>query len=74
MCTYVCVYVRLYNDVNATRFVIGHCPWYIRVYIYMDDVTVNLFSLFCLTWSAVLKMFVRLFRIFNEQVKALQKV
>ena len=29
----------------------------------MDDVTGNLFSLFCLTWRAVLKMFVRQFRI-----------
>ena len=32
-------------------------------YRYMDDVTRNLFSLFCSTWRAVLKMFVRLFRI-----------
>ena len=29
----------------------------------MDDVRGNLFSLFCSTWRAVLKMFVRLFRI-----------
>ena len=29
----------------------------------MDDVTGNLFSLFRSTWRAVLKMFVRLFRI-----------
>ena len=29
----------------------------------MDDVTGNLFSLFSLTWRAVLKMFVRLFLI-----------
>ena len=29
----------------------------------MDDVTRNLFSLFCSTWRAVLKMFVRLLRI-----------
>ena len=29
----------------------------------MNDVTGNLFSLFCSTWHAVLKMFVRLFRI-----------
>ena len=29
----------------------------------MDDVTGHLFSLFCSTWHAVLKMFVRLFRI-----------
>ena len=32
-------------------------------YRYMDDVRGNLFSLFCSTWRAVLKMFVRLFRI-----------
>ena len=32
-------------------------------YRYMDDVTGNLFSLFCSTWRAVLKMFVRLFLI-----------
>ena len=29
---------------------------------YMDEVTRNLFSLFCSTWRAVLKMFVRLLR------------
>ena len=29
----------------------------------MDDVTGNLFSLFCSTWRTVLKLFVRLFRI-----------
>ena len=29
----------------------------------MDDVTGNLLSLFCSTWRAVLKMFVRLVRI-----------
>ena len=29
----------------------------------MDVVTGNLFALFCLTWRAVLKMFVRLFQI-----------
>ena len=29
----------------------------------MDDVTGNLFTLFCSTWCAVLKMFLRLFRI-----------
>ena len=32
-------------------------------YRYMDGVSENLFSLFCSTWHAVLKMFVRLFRI-----------
>ena len=29
-------------------------------YRYMDDVTGNVFSLFCSTWRAILKMFVRL--------------
>ena len=29
-------------------------------YSYMDDVTGNVFSLFCSTWRAILKMFVRL--------------
>ena len=38
----------------------------------MNDVTEKLFSLFCSTWRAVLKMFVRLFRI--RQVRALQNV
>ena len=38
----------------------------------MDDVTGNLFSLFCSTWRAVFKAFVRLFRI--KQVKAWKKV
>ena len=37
----------------------------------MDDVTGNLFSLFCSTWRAVVKMFVSLFRI--EPVKASKK-
>ena len=32
-------------------------------YRYMNDITRNLFSLFCSTWHAVLKMLVRLFRI-----------
>ena len=32
-------------------------------YRYMDDVTGKLFSLFCSTWHAALKMFVRLFLI-----------
>ena len=32
-------------------------------YRYMNNVTGSLFSLFCSTWRAVLKMFVRLFRI-----------
>ena len=37
----------------------------------LDDVTGNLFSLFCSIWRTVLKMFVRLFRI--NQVKASKK-
>ena len=32
-------------------------------YRYIDDVTGNLLSLFCSTWRAVLRMFLRLFRI-----------
>ena len=40
-------------------------------YRYIDDVTGNLFSLFCSTWGAVLKMFVRLFRI--KASKSLEK-
>ena len=43
------MYVCLYNDVNATRIVIGCCPW-----------------------RAVLKMFVRLFRIKASEI--LEKV
>ena len=35
---------------------------------YMDDVTENLFWLFCWTWRAVLKMFVRLFRIKASEI------
>ena len=34
----------------------------------MDDVTRNLFSLFCSTWRAVLKMFVRLLRIKASEI------
>ena len=41
-------------------------------YRYMDDVTGNLFNLFCSKWRAVLKILVRLFRI--KQVKASKKV
>ena len=51
------IYV-LYNDVNATRAVIGRCPWSTRVQIH--------------GWRAVLKMFVRFFWI--KQVKASKKV
>ena len=43
--------VVLYNYVNATRPVIGRCP-YLLEYRYMDNG-----SLFCSTWLAVLKMF-----------------
>ena len=28
------IYIYLYNDVNATRSVIGRCPWSIRVQIH----------------------------------------
>ena len=34
----------------------------------MDDVTRNLFSLFCSTWRAVLKMFVGLLRIKASEI------
>ena len=37
---------------RALGFVV-RCPRSIRIYRYMDDVTVNMFSLFCSTWSAV---------------------
>ena len=52
-------------NLNGTGAVIGRCPLSI-----LDDVTGNLLSLyfFFSTWRAVLKMFVRLFRI--KQVKA----
>ena len=54
--------------------VIGHYPWSIRTYryMYMDEVMENLFSLYCSTWHAVSKMFVRFFQI--KQVKASKKV
>ena len=42
-------------------------------YRYMDDITRNLFSLFCSTWRAVLKMFVR-FSFGLKQVKSPKKV
>ena len=45
---------------RALWFVVAHD---LLEYRYTDDVTGNLFSLFCSTWHAVLKMFVRLFRI-----------
>ena len=37
-------------------------------YRYMDDVTRNLFSLFCSTWRVVLNMFVRLSRIKASEI------
>ena len=37
-------------------------------YSYLDDVTRNLVCLFCSTWRAVLKMFVRLFRIKASEI------
>ena len=40
-------------------------------YRYMDDITGNLFTLFCWTWHAVLKMFLRLFWIKGSE--SLQK-
>ena len=46
---------------DATRAVIGRCPWSIGVHLMTSPK--NLFSLFWSTWRAVLKMFVRLFRI-----------
>ena len=45
---------------RALRLVVAHD---LSEYRYMDDVRGNLFSLFCSTSRAVLKMFVRLFRI-----------
>ena len=65
-------YSTLYNKVNAIFklwLVIAHD---LLEYSYMNDVTGNLFSLFCSTWRGVLKMFVRLFRI--KQMKASKKV
>ena len=54
--------------------VIGHYPWAIRTYryMYMDEVMENLFFLYCSTWHAVSKIFVRFFQI--KQVKASKKV
>ena len=55
--------IRFYTMMRTTRAVIGRCSWSITVhYTWMAS------QKFCLTWRAVLKMFVRLFRI--EQVKA----
>ena len=46
-------------------------PFVIKVPLhkYMDDVTGNLFSLFCSTWRAVLKMFVRLCESLEKSLK-----
>ena len=57
-CT-TCVYTMMWM-LHALWLVVAHD---LLEYRYMDDVTGNLFSLFCSTWHAVLKMFVRLFRI-----------
>ena len=55
--------IRFYTIMRTTRAVIDRCSWSITVhYTWMAS------QKFCLTWRAVLKMFVRLFRI--EQVKA----
>ena len=55
--------------VRALWLVVAHD---LSEYGYMDDVTRSLVCLFCSTWRAVLKMFVRLFRI--KQVKSSNKV
>ena len=48
-------------------------PWpfnnKVPMHKYMDDVTGNLFSLFCSTWRAVLKMFVRLRESLEKSLK-----
>ena len=68
--THTHIYIYLYNDVNATRLWLV-VAYDLSEYRYIDDVTGNLFSLFCSTWGAVLKMFVRLFRI--KASKSLEK-
>ena len=58
----------LYNIINAIRalwLVVAHD---LPENIHTNDVTGSLFSLFCPTWRAILKVFARLFRI--KQVKA----
>ena len=67
---YIYIYIYLYNDVNATRLWLV-VAYDLSEYRYIDDVRGNLFSLFCSTWGAVLKMFVRLFRI--KASKSLEK-
>ena len=58
------------SDVNATRLWLV-VAYDLSEYRYIDDVTGNLFSLFCSTWGAVLKMLVRLFRV--KASKSLEK-
>ena len=55
-------YRDLYNKwkLPALWLVVAHD---LLEYRYIDDVTGDLISLFCSTWRAVLKMFVRLFLI-----------
>ena len=55
-----------YNDTECYVRCDWRCPWSIRVQIH-GDVTRSLFSLFCSTWRAVLKMFVR-FRIKASEI------
>ena len=65
-------YNLCWKSVNTIQFsmVVAHD---LSEYRYMDDVTRNLFSLFCSTWRAVLKMFVR-FSFGLKQVKSLKKI
>ena len=56
---YVMFYTMMWM-LRAMWLVVAHD---LLEYRYMDDVKGNLFSLFCSTWHAVLKMFVRLFRV-----------
>ena len=48
-------------------------PWPFNIKVpmhkYMDDVTGNLFSLFCSTWRVVLKIFVRLRESLEKSLK-----
>ena len=65
-------YNLCWKSVNTIQFsmVVAHD---LSEYRYMDDVTWNLFSLFCSTWRAVLKMFVR-FSFGLKQVKSSKNV
>ena len=56
------VYVLFTID-RYTMMWILRAVWLVVAHDPLDDVTGNLFSLFCSTWRAVLKMFVRLFQI-----------